>query len=270
MYFTGVLDWLIERNRPITVMEIGAGCGLMALAFVRSFPKALYLICDVPEVLAVSFAYLNLTLPEHRHVAVLPSGAWDVAAPNSEIDLSKITTGIAYIPNYMMHKCASKLKLDMAINAMSLHEMKEAQIRYYCGFMSAALAPNSGIYFDVNAHRGQPNRVNDDFLAAAFALRHDADLTELSLGARIWSNSNTTIELLRERSRQFREQHDLDAAFSVEYPYEIPRFDKQAAYRALNEDLGNLIGVDFEKWMKARNYGFADPIAGYRARHHFT
>jgi hypothetical protein len=241
----------------------------MALGLLRALPDALYAICDVPEVLAVSFAYLNLALPERRHVVALPDGVWDVGT-RGKVNLSKLTTGVVYIPNYMMHRHGEELPLDMTVNAMSLHEMRPAQIAYYCKFMAKALAPRRGLYFDINAHRGSTNRLNDNFLKSEFAHRWDADLTDLSLGARIWTNDLATMQGLQSKSMKYREGYDLDAAFAIEHPYEIPPFDPTAARRTLNEDVGNLIGVDFESWMKARGYGFADPIAGYRHRHNFA
>jgi hypothetical protein len=268
MYFSGVLDWLDEKDRPVAVMEIGAGCGLMALALLRAFPESLYAICDVPEVLAVSFAYLNLALPDRRHFVVLPSGIWDVAA-HANVDISDLKSGVVYIPNYMMHKYGEHLRFDMTVNAMSLHEMRQAQIAYYCNFMARSVDSRDGVYFDINAHRGHVNKANDNFLQSAFSCRQDANLTDLSLGARIWSNSRKTMNDLKRRAASYRDQYDLDSAFLVEHPYEIPPFNADAAYQALNEDLGGLIGIDFESWMKQRRYNFADPIAGYRNRHHF-
>ena len=266
MYFGGVLDWLDKRRRPASIVEIGAGCGLMALALLRAYPDCRYVICDVPEVLAVSFAYLNLAIPRYRHVAVLPEGSRDVATGES-VDIARLETGIVYMPNYMLHRHAPDVTCDVAINAMSLHEMKPAQIEFYSRFMARAAAPRAGIYFDINAHRGQTNRDNDHFLDAAFAHRQNLDFEDLSLGARIWGNSAETMESLRLASARYRERHDLEKAFSIEKPFEVPPFAPAAAYRALNEDLGQLLGVDFESWMKTRKYTFADPLVGYRKRH---
>src|SRR5581483_1672585 len=105
------------------VLEIGAGCGLMALGFIRAFPDSVYVICDVPEVLTVSFAYLNLALPNHRHIMVLPDGPVD-ATNGLSVQLAGLSGAFVYVPNFMMHRYSSSFELDMAVNAMSLHEMR--------------------------------------------------------------------------------------------------------------------------------------------------
>jgi hypothetical protein len=266
MHFSGALDWLDAQPQPISIVEIGAGCGLMALALLRAYPKCRYVICDVPEVLAVSFAYLNIAMPAYRHVAALPSGSFDVATRES-VDISKLGAAIVYMPNYMLHRHAPDMACDMAVNAMSLHEMRPAQIDFYSRSMARWVAARNGIYFDINAHRGHENKVSDPFLQAAFAHRQNVNLEGLSLAARVWSNAPRTMESLSRQSARYREQHDLEKAFAIEKPFEVPRFSAKAAHQTLNEDLGQLLGVDFESWMKARRYGFADPLAGYRVRH---
>jgi hypothetical protein len=58
LHFSGVLDWVIEAQAAErrSVLEIGAGGGLFALAFNRCVPGCTYYICDVPETLAVACA----------------------------------------------------------------------------------------------------------------------------------------------------------------------------------------------------------------------
>lgn len=264
MHFSGALDWVRHHSgaRPMRVMEIGAGCGLMACGFVKAFPDALYAICDVPEVLAISFAYLNLAQPDRRHIAVLPAGVIDTQT-GSNISLPDLNSGIVYLPNYMMHRHAADFRLDMAINAMSLHEMRPAQIAYYCRFIADA----ASIYFDINQHRGHENATNDSQLEAVFRHKMQTELTDLALSARIWTNDLAAQEFIVNRARHHRSTHDLDAAFAIDAPYESPPFDYQAASRILTEDLGELIDVDFEKWMAARKYTFANHLEGYRLRH---
>jgi hypothetical protein len=264
MYFSGALDWARRRagTRPLRVIEIGAGCGLMASAFVRAFPSAFYVICDVPEVLSIAFAYLSLAMPEHRHIAVLPSGVIDTTT-GTTLALPDINSGIVYIPNYMMHRHEAELRVDVAVNAMSLHEMRPAQIAYYSSFFADA----ASIFFDINQHRGHNNRTNDRHLESVFRYMVQSDLTDLALSARIWTNDGAAFEYITERKSFYRSNIDLDAAFAIDSPYERPPFDHDVASRILNEDVGDLLGVDFDQWMKARNYRFANHLEGYRLRH---
>lgn len=264
MHFSGALDWVQHRagERPIRVIELGAGGGLMACAFVRAFPNALYMICDVPEVLAISFAYLNLALPDHRHVAVLPHGVVDTRTGES-FALPELQSGIVYIPNYMMHRHGGSFRLDMAVNAMSLHEMRAAQIAYYSEFIGKA----ASIYFDINQHRGHSNKTNDGHLEAQLKFKADTNLRDLALSARLWSNDSAAMEFIAKRAAYYQSTYDLDEAFAIDAPYESPPFDRAAASRILTEDVGTLLGIDFDQWMRQRNYRFANHLEGYRLRH---
>ena len=64
-------------------------------------------------------------------------------------------------------------------------------------------------------------------------------------------------------------KYDLDAAFQVEVPYEWPQYNHDLTCRAMNEDLGDLLGVEFKAWMGVRKYDFSNHLAGYRWRFGF-
>jgi hypothetical protein len=266
LYFGGVLDWLENSARAgASVMEIGAGCGLFALAMQRVLRPARYFICDVPECLAISFAYLNLTLPDQHHYVALPDGT-HLANTGEIVPFDSIQNGIIYIPNYMMHRHARQITVDMAVNAMSLHEMRSAQIAYYCQFMREATAPRNGVFVDINAHYKHENPTNDPLLRANFTHQHKLDFVDLALGARIWSNSEATLGEIIRRHDAFKKGFDLENAFRIDDPHEEPHFSTTDVFRILNEDLGDQLGVDLDAWMKQWDYQFANHLEGYRIR----
>jgi hypothetical protein len=282
LYFGGVLDWLeggtarrllnklpgAQRHAPrSSLIEIGAGCGLFALGLLRVVRPARYYICDVPETLAISFAYLNLTLPNQNHYVVLPNGTYLVNS-GEVIPFDSIREGIIYIPNYMMHRYGENITVDMAINAMSLHEMHPAQIAYYGEFIRSAIAKRKGVFIDINAHYGHVNAINDPVLSKNLAHVHRLDFIDLALCARIWTNSLRTLDKIVRRKRFFTEHFDLEKAFRIDQPNEDPPFSIPHVLSIMNEDLGHHVNVDFDAWLMSTcgSHLFANHLAGYRVR----
>ena len=253
LYFGGVLDWLPEAPR---VLEIGAGCGLSALAFTRSFPTATYVICDVPEVLCISYAYLNRALPERRHVIALPEGLFD--QDGRPVSLGEAGECTVYIPNYMMHEYGERLEADIGYNAMSLHEMRPKQIAYYVDLLAHALERSGGPFVDVNAHHGAGNAINDPVLARQFPVCRPIPLQDFACAARLW--------LTRPAEIRAVPLDDPDTLFRLDWTRQYPHPDHQRLCDMLNADLGDYIGIDFHHWMDERGYRFADHLAGYRIR----
>jgi hypothetical protein len=265
LYFGGVADWLKQR-RDTTVLEIGAGCGLFALAVLGTLKPARYMICDVPEVLAVAYGYLNLAVPEIAHHVALPDGVWR-ANDGARVALEDVRSGVLYIPNYMMHRHGSALHADMVVNAMSLHEMRPAQIDYYCDFIRRSITPGGGVFVDINCHRFASNPMSDPALKRNFRWLHRLGFIELALGARIWTNSLLTLLRMRLRYQLNWRRHDVRSAFRIDAPYEHPEFSAADTARILNEDFGTYVGVDLGAWMAERNYAFANHLAWYRERY---
>jgi hypothetical protein len=264
LYFGGVTDWL-KRRRDTTVLEIGAGCGLFALAVLGALRPARYVICDVPEVLAISYAYLNLALPDVAHHVALPDGVWR-ANDGARMALEDVRSGVLYMPNYMMHRHAPALRADMVVNAMSLHEMRPAQIDYYCDVIRRCTAPRGGVFVDINAHRLRPNPTNDPAIQRNFRWLHKLGFIDLALGARIWTNSLLTFLPMRVRYRLSWLRHDFRSAFRIDDPDQHPAHSDAETFRILNEDFGAYLGVDLSAWMAKFNYEFANHLAAYRYR----
>lgn len=273
MYFSGILPWLDRRNATPSIFEIGAGCGMQALALAKCFPKVRYFICDVPEVLTISFSYLNLTMPGKKHYAVLPDGVFDVSEPfetRRPVEISDIDDGFIYIPNYQMFNIASRIDVDMVLNAMSLHEMKAEQISYYACFIAQSLQKSGGIFFDINAHCNQSNPKNDPKLKEFLKDVARIDLPDIGLCGRVWSNSSQTLQFVNDFLKDSKETYDLESFFSIDVPYEHPPIDHHRTMDIMTQEIGNLIGVDFRQWMGNRNYIFANPIQGYRIRYGYV
>lgn len=272
LYYSGILEKLTAKPTPPSVLEIGAGGGLFALALSGAFgQRCRYAICDIPEVLCVSFAYLNLTQPERPHYVVLPDGVYDVKAGKrlgsiAEI-LDKIDDGFVYIPNYVMHDAETFLHCDLVVNAMSLHEMRRKQIEYYCRAISAILKKHDGIFFDINAHAHQENATNDPSLRSNFAYHLPLNLMDISLSGRVWTNDFQALDDVAFTLAENRKRYDLDTLFALEMPYEYPPFSESIAQRVMTEDLGIHIGCDFKAWMEAGGYHVCTPQQGYRFRH---
>lgn len=271
MYFAGVLDRLTRERMgvPPVVVEIGAGIGLFALAVARCCPSVRYVICDVPEVLAASCAYLSVTLPNLPHYAVLPDGVFRLASEHNtttRVTWEGLGGGIVYVPNYMMHEYGHLLDADMVINAMSLHEMKPAQIAYYSQISASIVRSREGLFFDMNTRFGERNPPIDGDLETNFSYRRQLPFVDLALGGTIWTNSAETLAHCERSLAVSTSALDLDGAFRIEVPYQLPPFDYATTCQILNEDLGDYIGVDFRNWMDRRNYLFADHLHGYRLR----
>lgn len=270
LMYSGLLQHLLTLGHTPSVLEIGAGCGLLALALYQSLAgRCRYMICDVPEVLAVSFAYLNITRPNEPHYVVQPDGIHDVCNGRriGNMDcIGAIDRGFIYIPNYMMHEVARHLQCDMVLNAMSLHEMRKAQIEYYCQASKAALVQRNGFFFEINAHAHQQNNVTSHPLQTVFEHNLPLNLTDIGLSGHVWCSDKAIIDKVAQTLAESRSFYDLDALFSIEIPYEYPSFCPDTARRVLNEDLGNSIGFDFIAWMKERGYEFCTPLERYRTR----
>jgi hypothetical protein len=270
-YFGGIVDWLRRQRwrrpfQPRSMVEIGAGCGMLTLAIQRTMRPQIYYIVDVPEILTISFAYLNLTVPDQNHYVVLPDGTY-LANTNARVDFASIKRGIVYVPNYMMHRHGDAIAADLAINAVSLHELPPAQIAYYCGFLAGALRRSAGIYVDINAHRGQCNPKIDAQLSASFAHMHPLDFEDIGLSPRLFTNSAETHGWIVRQHRRRISGLDPVATFRLDTLHDDPPFSELKAQQVLNEDLGSYIGLDFVSFMRNRGSHFGEPLGGYENRH---
>jgi hypothetical protein len=131
----GIITNLEKQACPI-IVEIGAGYGALALAFLQILrDNVLYVICDLPE--SLMFSGIYLTLSQRQCVAC---GSIQKRGP-----------GILLVPNYWFHHLINALggDVDLVLNTLSMSEMSEHQARTYAEGI-AKLIGNRGMFFEHN------------------------------------------------------------------------------------------------------------------------
>jgi putative sugar O-methyltransferase len=157
----------LREKKPARILEIGGGFGGLAYHFKKLAPQARYYIVDIPESLIFSSIYLTTLHPDQENVLI---------TPNNLGDLKKDAPGFTFIPNYLFDQCrAAGLTLDLAINTLSMSEMIEKQVRYYCEGLKAMLG-DSGGFFEQN----QDNRSVGFIDAKSYIRDHFPCCTPLS------------------------------------------------------------------------------------------
>jgi len=127
-------------ERPL-ILEIGSGYGGLAYHLKKLLPRARYVLVDIPESLVMSSLYLSTLFPYEDNVLITPANIGD---------LRKETGGFTFVPNYLFDECtAAGLEFDLAINTLSMSEMSEKQVRYYCAGL-AGLLGDKGVFFEQN------------------------------------------------------------------------------------------------------------------------
>jgi putative sugar O-methyltransferase len=111
---------------PGGVLELGAGYGRVAWAFLEAFPARRYIVCDIPPALGIAQQYLTTLFPDRvtfrfRH---FDDGA-EVAGELAAAQLAFLT------PNQL--ELLDPLGVSLFVNISSLHEMRPEQIAYYLG-----------------------------------------------------------------------------------------------------------------------------------------
>jgi hypothetical protein len=147
---------LIDRLKRIAaaghtpyVIEIGGGFGGLAYHLSKLIPQARIVIVDLPESLLFSSLYLSLLLPQRAHLYANTENADELLAP--------ATPGCTFVPNYLFDRLfETEPVFDLAINTLSMSEMDEAQVNYYCWGINQLLS-DQGVFFEQNhnnAHVG--------------------------------------------------------------------------------------------------------------------
>jgi hypothetical protein len=127
-------------SRP-RILEIGPGYGGLAHHLMGLVPESRYFLVDVPESLLFSSIYLSTLWPEHDNVLI---------TPDNLADLGKDAAGFTFVPNFLFDDCcAAGLELDLVINTLSMSEMTEKQVRYYCKGISRLIG-RRGVFFEQN------------------------------------------------------------------------------------------------------------------------
>jgi hypothetical protein len=145
----GLLGELRQRDAPVLtgdpgrprILEIGSGYGGLAYQIKKIVPNARYFCVDIPESLLFSSIYLSTLFENEDNVLI---------SPENLRDLDKQSSGLTFVPNYLFDLCCkSGLKFDLVINTLSMSEMVEKQVRYYCAGI-ARLLGRRGVFFEQN------------------------------------------------------------------------------------------------------------------------
>ena len=144
MYECGLISWLMKKiseKKQLTILEIGAGYGALAYFLKVLFPKANYFVCDLPESMLFSAAYLYLTKPD------IPHSIYN--GKNPEMFRSS-NFGYSFVANYMFEDLSKNLsRIDLVLNTLSFSEMSEAQVRYYASRIKLLIG-KTGVLFEQN------------------------------------------------------------------------------------------------------------------------
>jgi len=106
------------------VLELGAGYGRVAWAFLQAFPEARYIVCDIPPALAIAQEYLTTLFPQRRTFRFRHfEDAAGVADELAGAQLAFLT------PNQL--ELLEPLGVSLFVNISSLHEMRPEQIAFY-------------------------------------------------------------------------------------------------------------------------------------------
>jgi hypothetical protein len=187
LHAAGVIDWIRDRAASagsVNLLEIGAGYGGLACTLKRLVPQANYYICDLPESLLFSSLYLGLVCPQVPHTIHDGSDTpWQGCRDG----------GFTYIPNFLFDDfLKSGLRVDLALNTLSLSEMSPKQIRYYCQHVSR-LVGDTGVFFQENYdNENVPRCLKESF---AHGRRVLPDSLFGLRGAEVWANTRLS-ELL--------------------------------------------------------------------------
>jgi putative sugar O-methyltransferase len=131
-------------QRPLHVLEIGAGYGQGALQLHEQLPVASYTICDLPENLFLSAFYLQANLPDRSCAFIGPGD-------DKSADLTFV------VPPFLNSVHGP---FDLVVNAYSFQEMNLQSVEEYWKYVSENLAPD-GVFYSLNAH-GKAGVVSPD------------------------------------------------------------------------------------------------------------
>lgn len=143
LYEAGLLERLgsdASGKNPL-ILEIGGGFGGLAYHLKKLVPQARYIIIDLPESLVFSATYLSTLFPNQHNVLV-------TTPELITKDLDR--PGFTFVPNYFCHRFQEcGIRVDLAINTLSMSEMLASQVTAYCALIRKCLAPE-GVFFEQN------------------------------------------------------------------------------------------------------------------------
>jgi len=137
-----VIEWCKKRglfNRPLRILEIGAGYGQMAYQLLHNLNIKNYTICDLPENLFLSSFYLGANFLD-RPLNFL-----------KEDDLGKdnLAGFVFLVPPFVKNLSG---EYDLIINSHSFQEMNLQSVNEYFELAQKTITPD-GIFYSLNAHR---------------------------------------------------------------------------------------------------------------------
>lgn len=141
------------------ILEIGAGFGGLAYHLKGLVPRGRFVLVDLPESLLFSAIYLMTLFPDQRNVLVTSPEtiARDLGEP-----------GFTFVPNHFCHRLPdSGMRVDLAINTLSMSEMLEGQVRAYCALIRECLAPG-GVFFEQNQDNRHLGLLNAELVIGEF------------------------------------------------------------------------------------------------------
>lgn len=152
----GVFDHLRSKRAPL-ILEIGGGYGALAHFMKQRFPRAIYVVVDLPRSLLFSGCYL---------AAALPGVELNVFKPEDEGFAPESVTLVA---NFLLHQLPAPV-VDVAINTLSFAEMPGETVADYGRWLERHLATD-GLLFEQNfnnrridaAHFSNPAKVLSRF-----------------------------------------------------------------------------------------------------------
>jgi putative sugar O-methyltransferase len=111
----------LNTNRPLRVMELGAGYGRIAYTLLKAYTNLQIVIVDIPPALYVSQSYLTSTFPGLKSFKFKEFLTYD------EIRTDFESSSICFLTPEQIELIPNK-SIDLFINISSLHEMTHAQI----------------------------------------------------------------------------------------------------------------------------------------------
>jgi hypothetical protein len=165
------LDARLADRGKLRVLEIGGGYGALATWFADAFPGLSYTVLDIPECLLFSALYLSLPRPETRV-------AWG---------LEPVDSGHRFTANYQAPTLTEPF--DLVINTLSMSEMSESQVRYYCRLIRSQWLRDGGLFFEQNQDNRSHGMLSaQEIIAEEMPYRRSLDSAALAQGmANIWS-----------------------------------------------------------------------------------
>ncbi len=153
------IEWFGPTDRPLTVLEIGAGWGAAAYQLHHMLDVRSYAIVDLPQNLLLSTVYLASTL---GRALTLVSQAGEALKQLPE----KSVCGL--LPSALPRLTGS---FDLILNSFSLQEMEADTVEAYLDWIGTALATD-GIFVSFNSHGKAGIRRPSQYRYERFAVRH--------------------------------------------------------------------------------------------------